>query len=117
MLIIEREPEHCVIMANNKGWVALDITMTDELKTEGVMRDLLRRLQVLRRDRRFEIEDRIIIRYNTDSEILSVVISQYNDYLCEQLLCDMFERWDSGLEDELTIGPEKITVKALKSVG
>ncbi len=52
--------------------VALDITITDELKKEGLSRDVVNRLQNLRKDQGLEVQDKINVSYHTNDESLNL---------------------------------------------
>jgi isoleucyl-tRNA synthetase len=65
--------------------VALDITITDELKNEGIARELVNRIQNLRKDNQFEVTDKIsvVIEKNND---LEVAVNKNYDYICSETL-------------------------------
>ncbi|HEX5717450.1 MAG TPA: class I tRNA ligase family protein, partial [Thermoanaerobaculia bacterium] len=65
--------------------VLLDKRLTDELVREGQVRDLVRQIQVLRKDSGLEISDRIRIRYAAD-EALAGLIAANGDYIAEETL-------------------------------
>ena len=67
--------------------VALDITVTDELKNEGVARELVKRIQNLRKESGFEITDRIDIRLQHHPET-DKAVSQFGDYISAQVLAN-----------------------------
>ncbi len=61
--------------------VALDITITDELRKEGISRDVVNRLQNLRKDTGLEVQDKINVKYNSTSELLISSVTQFADYI------------------------------------
>jgi len=65
--------------------VALDVTITEELQKEGIARELVNRIQNLRKESGFEVTDKIYIYIESNKEINSAVI-EYQDYICEQTL-------------------------------
>lgn len=67
--------------------VALDLTITDELRNEGVAREIVKRIQAYRKDSGFEITDRINVRIQSQPEIV-LALSQYTDYIAGQVLAD-----------------------------
>ena len=67
--------------------VALDLTITDELRNEGVAREIVKRIQAYRKDSGFEITDRINVRIQSQPEIV-LTLSQYTDYIAGQVLAD-----------------------------
>ncbi len=61
--------------------VALDITLTDDLRKEGLSRDVVNRIQNLRKDRGLEVQDRITIEYSTKDTMMQVAMDQFNNYI------------------------------------
>lgn len=68
--------------------VALDITLNQELENEGLARELVNRVQNLRKDKGFEVTDRILLtvvkNLHTDNAFLS-----FKDYICSETLSDL----------------------------
>ncbi|WP_242692235.1 isoleucine--tRNA ligase [Aridibaculum aurantiacum] len=67
--------------------VALDITITDELKREGEAREFVNRIQNLRKDSGFDLTDRIVIEIEQNDQIADSV-NTYNKYICAEILAD-----------------------------
>jgi isoleucyl-tRNA synthetase len=65
--------------------VALDITITDELKSEGIARELVNRVQNLRKDSGLEVTDKIRLTVECASEI-QAAIAQNEEYVCNEVL-------------------------------
>jgi isoleucyl-tRNA synthetase len=61
--------------------VALDITVTDELKREGIARDFVNRVQNMRKDMGLEVLDKIMIDVRKDSEVVASALTTYSDYI------------------------------------
>jgi len=61
--------------------VALDITITDELKKEGLSRDVVNRLQNLRKDQGLEVQDKIKVSYHTNDESLKSAVETFKSYI------------------------------------
>lgn len=76
-------------LVSNEGnlTVALEIELTDELKREGIARELVNRIQNMRKDNAYEITDRINIVVSSDANT-DAAISQYADYIKSQVLAD-----------------------------
>ncbi|MGN0214310.1 MAG: isoleucine--tRNA ligase [Muribaculaceae bacterium] len=70
--------------------VALDITVTDELKKEGYARELVNRIQNIRKSKDYEITDKILVKIASD-EHTNEAVSDYNDYIAKQVLADSIE--------------------------
>ncbi|MCR5849771.1 MAG: isoleucine--tRNA ligase [Bacteroidaceae bacterium] len=67
--------------------VALNLTITEDLRLEGVARELIRSIQTLRKDSGFEITDRIRVTL-PDSEDNRACLGKFSDYIASQVLAD-----------------------------
>ncbi|MEM6722506.1 MAG: DUF5915 domain-containing protein, partial [Bacteroidota bacterium] len=86
--------------------VALDITLTEELEAEGTARELVNRIQNLRKEKEFNVTDRIVLKVEKNDAIAQA-ISQFETYICEEVLATSLDVVDSlpeGQEFELTEG-------------
>lgn len=72
--------------ADNKAVVLLDTNVTPELKREGMARDFVRLVQTLRKDKNFNISDRIVLNWHTADENLAVALKENENYIAEQVL-------------------------------
>jgi isoleucyl-tRNA synthetase len=73
-------------VAEEKGVVvAIDVTITPELAREGLARDLVRRIQTLRKEAKFELDDRIVTYYDVGDE-LEIVVEEWGDYIQTETL-------------------------------
>jgi isoleucyl-tRNA synthetase len=67
--------------------VALDITITDSLRKEGDARELVNRIQNIRKESGFDLTDRIFVQIE-ESPTLKASIIEFNDYICREILAD-----------------------------
>ena len=67
--------------------VALDITLTDELKQEGDARELVNRIQNIRKESNFELTDRIDVQYAGPENIVDS-FDRFKSYICAEILAD-----------------------------
>ncbi len=67
--------------------VALDTTLSPELKNEGIAREIVNRIQNLRKDSSFDVTDRILLKINT-SEAIQTAISANKSYICDEVLAN-----------------------------
>ncbi len=67
--------------------VALEITVTEELRREGVARELINRIQNIRKSSGFEITDKIRIKLSRNPQTDDAV-NEYNAYICNQVLAN-----------------------------
>ena len=82
-----------VISEDIPGWlvanegnltVALDITLTDELRNEGMARELVNRVQNIRKAKDFDITDKVVVRFQPDERV-SAAVAAYGDYIASQV--------------------------------
>jgi isoleucyl-tRNA synthetase len=91
--------------------VALDITLTDELKQEGDAREFVNRVQNIRKESGFDLTDRIFVTV-LETTVLKPSLIKYNDYICREILADSID-WSP----EITGGTEvEINDEILKVV-
>lgn len=97
--------------------VALDITVTDELRREGYVRELINRIQNIRKSNGYEITDKIHVTISKNAET-DAAIEQYGDYMARQILAQTLAVGDvQPGEDvtELDFETFKINVKVTKA--
>ncbi|BDU23872.1 isoleucine--tRNA ligase [Flavobacterium sp. GSB-24] len=76
------------LVANSNGiTVALDITISEELKNEGIARELVNRIQNIRKDSGFEVTDKIKVQIKRDGN-LEEAVSKNEDYIKSETLTD-----------------------------
>jgi len=90
-----------LVASEGKLTVALDITITDELRNEGVARELINRIQNLRKESGFEVTDKIKVRIASSAEV-EASLSAYRDYVCSQTLAVSLDTVD-GLSDGVDV--------------
>lgn len=92
--------------------VALDVTISPELVSEGNARELVNRIQKIRKDNGFELTDRILVQV-TENDELKNSIARYNSYICAEILADELElvpALANGTEIEVNDIPLKVFV-------
>jgi len=99
------------VAADRDVTVALDVHLTDELVAEGIARELVNRIQNLRKSRDFNVTDRIVVVIG-DNEAIRPALSQYNDYIKNEVLATGISIGDAtaGEEVELT---EEVNIRIL----
>ncbi len=70
--------------------VALDITITDELKQEGIARELINRIQNIRKDKQFDVTDRISVTLEKN-KVLELAVKNNYSYICSEILAGSLE--------------------------
>ena len=111
----EQEPENLSIVQMEPGWVAIDSHIDEDLRIEGLMRDFLRQMQVLRKDIGLAIEDRITLVWHSDSKALTLALERFADFIKSELLCTELTQGTSGEFHLVTFANETIHVRIAKA--
>jgi isoleucyl-tRNA synthetase len=127
--VVDNEPitiqlaEVDVLAEDIPGWtvavkngltVALDIQITPELQQEGDARELVNRVQNIRKDIGLALTDRILLKVQLREGLRQAIIN-YNDYICREILADSID-WVPELEGgtEVDINEELLKVDVIK---
>lgn len=103
--IITEDIPGLVVSTMNNITVALDVNITKELREEGLARELVNRIQNLRKDKGFEVTDNIHVKVTQNEEITRAVESNFS-YICSETLAKSFvlvETLDENVATELDI--------------
>jgi isoleucyl-tRNA synthetase len=116
-LLVERLPAAGLAVASdNDCIVALETTLTQELRHEGMARDLVRYVQDLRKKANFNIADRIIIHYVAEGEAADA-IARHADYIQAETLAEALtagELPDGSMATTLTLGSQPVGVGVMR---
>ncbi|QIK61296.1 isoleucine--tRNA ligase [Dysgonomonas sp. HDW5A] len=85
--IISEDIEGWLVANEGRLTVALDITITEDLRKEGIARELVNRIQNIRKSNGFDIVDRIKVKIS-DSDEINNAVKEYYDYIAGQVLAD-----------------------------
>ena len=98
--IISEDIPGWLVTNDGKLTVALEVTITEELRQEGLARELVNRIQNIRKSKGFEITDkiRIVLSKNT---LTDTAVTQFNNYICSQVLAESL-----SLSDAINNGTE-----------
>jgi len=77
-----------IVSTQNQLIVALDITVTEDLANEGLAREIVNRVQNMRKDKGFEVTDTIILRLELNDQIAKA-IEQFGAYICSETLASI----------------------------
>jgi isoleucyl-tRNA synthetase len=104
------------LVANNgQITIALDVTITDALKEEGIAREFVNRIQNIRKSSGFEITDKIIVEIEKKAEI-NVAVEHFAQYIASQVLANEVKLVDSiSGATELDFDDYKVNVKVVKA--
>lgn len=98
--IISEDIPGWLVANEGKLTVALEVVVTEELRREGIARELVNRIQNIRKSSGFEITDKIKITISKNKQTDDAV-NEYNGYICNQVLGTSLE-----LSDEVKDGVE-----------
>ncbi|HEX8335029.1 MAG TPA: isoleucine--tRNA ligase [Segetibacter sp.] len=88
--------------------VALDVTISGELKKEGEAREFINRIQNLRKESGFDLTDRILLKVG-QNEALEASINQFKNYICAEILAESID-FMSDIPDGTSIEVNDITL-------
>ena len=100
--------------SEGKYTVALEITLTKELKQEGIARELVNRIQNLRKEKDFDLTDRIILLIKNVEGIYEAIFN-YKEYICAEVLAKDLQFMDFVPESlEVEVDENLITEIAIE---
>ena len=102
-------------LVSNEGnlTVALEVELNDELRREGMARELINRIQNLRKENNFEITDRVNVEVSPNQEVENAV-SSFADYIKGQVLADNIVVADND-GAEVEFDEFKLNIKVVKA--
>ena len=116
MFEIKLTPKKEFAIANlGNNLVVLDIEIDEALESEGKLRELIRELQVARKDAGLNIDDRIALNMETNSESLKKLIADNLQTITAEVLCTSTENFDGGFEKQIDIDDEIVNIKIKKN--
>ena len=77
-----------LVASDGELTVALDITITEELHAEGIAREFVNRVQALRKEKDFDVTDRIIVQYSSN-DFIEDALEKNRTYICAEVLADV----------------------------
>jgi isoleucyl-tRNA synthetase len=108
-IIAEDIPGWSVAVKGNLT-VALDISLSETLLKEGNARELVNRVQNIRKEANFELTDKILLQI-VDNPNLKESINEFSEYICREILATQID-WVSSLEEgvEIEINDQKLKI-------
>jgi len=79
------------VSTKNNITVALDVTITEDLYKEGLAREIINRIQNLRKESNLDLTDRIHLKLFANDPLILESIQQFKDYICNETLCEKLE--------------------------
>lgn len=103
-------------VASEKGiTVALDVTVTKELVEEGIARELINRIQKIRKERSYNVTDRIAVELES-KDFLFDAVNNYKGYICNEILADslQFSQHQSADAEIIDVNENELKIKVSK---
>ena len=114
LLVDTAQKEGHVSVENNGVTVVMDTNLTPELIEEGFVREIVSKIQTMRKEAGFEVLDRITV-YHTDSDKVAGVIERNKESIMGDVLAlDMVEGTGEGYTKDWNINGEKVTLTVKK---
>ena len=109
-IVVSRTPHEGTVVATEGAiTVALDATLTDNLLTEGVARELVNRIQLLRRSDGLDVTDRIQLDWESSSDRVVDAFAEFGDLIAGEVLATTVRR-----DDAVTAEPTDIDGLAVR---
>ncbi len=110
------KPEYVIAMENGLV-VVLDTTISESLMEEGILREIIRNAQILRKEAEFNIEARVKLNIETQSQLIKKVVAENVEKIKQEVLASEFNEgdFDCDIEKECVVADEQLVIK-LKSL-
>ncbi|MEO8854792.1 MAG: DUF5915 domain-containing protein, partial [Ginsengibacter sp.] len=94
--------------------VALDLTISDQLKKEGFAREFVNRIQNIRKDKELAVTDKIVLIVQ-EKDNIKAIITEFNNYICAEILAENVQ-FSGGISNGIAIdvNNETFTVSITK---
>ena len=111
--ILSSKPKKDYVIASENGITCvLDITIDENLMLEGVQRELVRAMQVVRKENDLKIEQRITLFVESKSELINRVVEKFKNKIMQEVLANKFEDIQNPkIEQDLVVADENLVVK------
>jgi isoleucyl-tRNA synthetase len=111
-VLVQEEPQEGLAVASERGaTVAVDTVLTPDLKAEGLAREVVRRLQNLRKEAGLDLDDRIVTTYEAEGP-LADAIEAWRDFITSETLSVVLQ---AGPPDErATVGEDRVNGHLLR---
>jgi isoleucyl-tRNA synthetase len=115
LLIESAKVEGYISESNANATVVLDTNLTPELITEGFVREIISKVQTMRKEAGFEVMDKIIL-YAADNEKICGILADNKNEICSEVLAnDIVIGKTDGYVKEWNINEEKVTMGVVKA--
>jgi len=115
LLIETAQTEGYVSESNNKITVVLDTNLTDELIEEGFVREVISKIQTMRKEADFEVMDKITVFISGNEKIQSIIKKNEEEFKSEVLAENVIENENKGYTKEWNVNGEDVTLSVVKN--
>ena len=116
LLVEPVQKEGFMVETSDKYAVVIDTVLTDSLIEEGFVREIISKMQTMRKEAGFEVTDHITVAFSGNDKIADVVSANKAQIMSELLCEEISGRTDDGFAKELNINGEKV-MASVKKVG
>jgi isoleucyl-tRNA synthetase len=103
-LVVTRSPRDGTVVATEGSLsVALDVSIDEDLRIEGVAREIVNRTQTARRDAGFEVVDRIALTWSSDDPDVVQAFARHSDLIAGEVLAETIVRDDAAKGDAVDL--------------
>lgn len=102
-------------LPDNTAVIQLDTQIIPELEKEGIARDFVRMIQSLRKEKGFDVSDRIQLTYTTDSSLVKEAIAEHEAYIKDQVLAVEIKESTDSLFKQEELGDSNISFDVIKN--
>jgi len=114
VVVQRQEKEDLKVLNEGSLTVALDPHLTDELKQEGLVRDLIRAVQNLRKESGLDVTDRINLGLEGDPDVLDAA-RNFDEYLCGETLTTDISWSVNDNATEVDLGDARVRISIAKA--
>ena len=112
-VLIETTQKDGLVSDSDNGYtVILDTNLTDELIEEGFVREILSKLQTMRKDSGFEVQDKIAVKYSASDKIKNIIENNTDEIASQALANSITFAENNG--KEWNINGEKVVIEVVK---
>ena len=97
----------------NNNFVILNDTLTDDLINEGIAREIISKVQTMRKNNNYELTDRITVTYNASDKVKNA-IEEFSDYIKKETLATKIE-FSENANEEFFIDNERVLIAISKN--
>ncbi len=110
-IVVTRVPRAGLAVASEGSLsVALDTTIDEDLRLEGIARDLVNRIQSLRKDQGLAVTDRVTVRWNSSDPDIVDAFGRFGDLIAGEVLAEGIERDATSMEPAISLDGHRVVL-------